>query len=82
MNLQLYYKSKDYEYEHEWRFSIKNEGNSKQKFPFVHAIYVGYNIDFANLARLRTIAKNIHIPIYQQKINNAGNGFNYVKLNG
>lgn len=38
LNLQLYYKSKDYEYEHEWRFSIKNEGNSKQKFPFVHAI--------------------------------------------
>ena len=32
LNMQLYYKNKDYEYEHEWRFSINNEKNNKQYF--------------------------------------------------
>ena len=82
LNMQLYYKSKDYEYEHEWRFSIKNAGNSKQRFPFIHAIYVGYNIAPNNLMRLHTIAKKLHVPIYQQRINNSKNGFNYIKLSG
>jgi preprotein translocase subunit SecB len=41
LNMQLYYKSKDYEYEHEWRFAIKNERNNKQRFPFAHAILRG-----------------------------------------
>lgn len=81
LNMQLYYKRKDYEYEHEWRFSIKNAGNSKQSFPFVHAIYVGHKISSNDLIRLHTIAQKIHVPIYQQRINNAGNGFNYIKLN-
>lgn len=33
LNLQLYYKNKEYEFEHEWRFSIKNENNCRQFFP-------------------------------------------------
>lgn len=81
LNMQFYYKSKDYEYEHEWRFSIKNIGNSKQRFPFIHAIYVGYKISPNDLIRLHTIAKKLHVPIYQQRINNARNGFSYIKLN-
>lgn len=80
LNMQLFYKSKDYEYEHEWRFSIKNAGNSKQRFPFINAIYVGHSIAPHNLNRILSIAANLHIPVYQQKLNNAGNGFCYTKL--
>lgn len=82
LNMQLYYKSKDYEYEHEWRFSIKDAGNNKQRFPFIHAIYVGYKISPDNLDRLHAISKKLHIPIYHQKVNHAKNGFSYIKLNG
>lgn len=82
LNMQLYYKSKDYEYEHEWRFYIKNTEDSIQKFPFVHAIYVGCNITFDNLRRIVAIAKKLHVPVYQQKLNNARNGFSYIMLDG
>lgn len=78
--MQLYYKSKDYEYEHEWRYAIKNEGNNKQRFPFVHAIITGKDINQANLSKLYLIADKLSIPIYQQKINNSKNGFEYVVI--
>lgn len=80
LNMQLYYKSKDYEYEHEWRYAIKNEGNNKQRFPFVHAIITGKDIDQTNLSKLCLIADRLSIPIYQQEINKSKNGFQYVEI--
>lgn len=80
LNLQLYFKSKDYEYEHEWRFSIKNEGNSKQFFPFISAIYAGKDILPENLTNLVTIAKTLNVPLLRQKTNRSKNGFDYVPL--
>ena len=77
LNMQMYYKAKEYESEHEWRFSIKNENNSKQPFPFVNAIYVGKNIKPRNLSRLRNIARKLGVPIFMQKINRHNNGYEY-----
>ena len=81
LNMQLYYKRKDYEYEHEWRFSIKNESNNKQKFPFVHGIFAGKDIHSADLLRLKTIAKKLSVPLYQQMINKSRNNFEYIMVN-
>lgn len=80
LNIQLYYKSREYEHEHEWRFYIKSTEGSVQKFPFTHAIYAGCNITPQNLNRILSIAKKLRIPTYQQKINSAANGFTYTKI--
>ena len=77
LNMQLYYKSKDYEFEHEWRFAINNAGNNKQFFPFVSAIYAGKDISAEHLKQLLTIAKELSVPVYCQTINKSGNGFDY-----
>lgn len=77
LNMQLYYKRKEYSFEREWRFSIKNEGNNKQFFPFVNAIYAGKDISHEDLNRLFVIAEKLSVPVYQQKLNRHGNGFEY-----
>ena len=78
LNLQLYFKNKEYEFEHEWRFSIKNENNCRQFFPFVGAIYAGKDITKENLKRLSGIAGSLNVPLYKQRINRAKNGFEYI----
>lgn len=80
LNLQLYYKNKEYEFEHEWRFSIKNENNCRQFFPFVGAIYAGKDITKEYLNRLIEIAGSLNVPLYKQKINRAKNGFEYIPV--
>ncbi len=80
LNLQLYYKNKDYEFEHEWRFSIKNENNHSQYFPFISAVYAGKDITHENLKRLTEIAKSLDVPLYKQEINPAKNGFDYIPV--
>lgn len=77
LNLQLLYKDSDYEYEHEWRFSIDSKYANKQRFPFVSAIYAGKNIKPRNLNRLISIAKKLNVPIYKQEINGPMNGYAY-----
>lgn len=77
LNMQLYYKNKDYEFEHEWRFAIKNKGNHSQFFPFVNAVYAGKDIAQKDLDQLIRITKTMNIPLYKQKINRANNGFDY-----
>lgn len=80
LNMQLYYKNKDYEFEHEWRFLIKNKANNKQPFPFVNAIYAGKDIKQGNLKRLCKIARKLGVPVYKQTLNKANNGFAYKKV--
>lgn len=80
LNLQLYYKNKEYEFEHEWRFSIKNENNCRQFFPFVSAVYAGKDITQENLNRLIDIASILNVPLYKQGINHTQNGFAYVPV--
>ena len=77
LNMQLFYKDSDYDYEREWRFSIKADNANKQKFPFVSAIYVGKDIKQRNLARLMKIATKLGVPIYKQEINRSMNGYDY-----
>ena len=77
LNMQLFYKHSDYEYEHEWRFSIGVENTNKQSFPFVSAIYVGKDIKPRHLKRLIGIAQKLGVPIYKQEFNNARNGYDY-----
>ncbi len=80
LNLQLYYKNKEYEFEHEWRFSIKNENNCCQIFPFVGAVYAGKDISSENLNNLLEISNNLNVPLFKQVINNAKNGFEYIPV--
>lgn len=77
LNLQLFYKKKEYEYEHEWRFSIKDMDNNKQRFPFVNAIYAGKDIEVNDLDELKCIADSLSVPIYRQTINKSCNEFDY-----
>lgn len=77
LNMQLFYKDKDYDKEHEWRFTIKNKNNSKQPFPFVSAIYAGRDIKPRNLNRLLKIAKKLEVPVYKQEISQAKNSYDY-----
>lgn len=77
LNMQLFYKHSDYEYEHEWRFSITAENTNKQRFPFVSAVYAGKDIKPGNLRRLCSIARKLRVPVYQQMLNQTGNGFKY-----
>ena len=78
INMQFYYKNSDYDYEKEWRFSIKNRNNSKQPFLFVSAIYAGKDIKPRNLQRLKKIAKKLVVPLYRQEQRRLKNGYNYV----
>ena len=77
LNMQLFYKNSDYDYEREWRFSIKADNANKQKFPFVSAIYAGKDITQRNLSRLIKIARKLGVPVYKQEINRALNGYDY-----
>lgn len=77
LNMQLYYKTKEYNFEKEWRFAINNKANNKQYFPFVSAIYAGKDIKPGNLRRLCSIARKLRVPVYQQMLNQTGNGFKY-----
>jgi len=80
LNMQLFYKHSDYEYEHEWRFSIKAENANKQHFPFVSAVYAGKDISDANLTCLLQVAKSLQVAVYQQTVNSAHNGFDYILI--
>jgi len=78
LNMQLFYKHSDYEYEHEWRFSIKAENTNKQRFPFVSAVYAGKDISDTNLKQLLQVTKSLQVPVYRQTVNSAHNGFDYI----
>lgn len=77
LNMHMFYKNKDYESEHEWRFSIQNTQNSRRSFPFVSAIYAGKDIKPHNLSRLINIAKKLYVPVYKQEFNRPKNGYDY-----
>ena len=77
LNLQLLYKNSDYEYEHEWRFSIDANNANKQIFPFVSALYAGKDISPRNLARLVKIGDKLNVPVYKQEFNRSMNGYDY-----
>ena len=77
LNMQLLYKNSDYDYEHEWRFSIKADCSNKQRFPFVSAIYAGKDIAQQDLNQLLYIARKLGVSVYKQEINRSMNGYDY-----
>ena len=77
INMQLYYKRKEYEFEHEWRFVLSDKFENKQPFPFVSALYAGKDIKPGNLKRLCSIARKLNVPVYKQVLNRTNNGFKY-----
>ena len=77
LNMQLYYKRKEYEFEHEWRFVLSDKFENKQSFPFVSALYAGKDIKPGNLKRLCSIARKLNVPVYKQVLNRTNNGFEY-----
>ena len=80
LNMQMIYKDIHYEYEKEWRFSIKNENNNKQCFPFVSAIYAGKDISDDNLKTLFDISNKLSVPLFRQEINKSKNGYTYTPV--
>lgn len=80
LNKQLLRKSSDYDYEKEWRFSIKNERNNFQPFSFVSAIYMGRDITENNIKHLKVIARKLKVPLYKQTLNYFCNEFKYVQV--
>lgn len=78
LNLQLLNKNKSYEYEKEWRFSIKNENNKMQHFPFVSKLLAGWNISDENFNKLNAIADKLSVPIVRQKVDNVRQRFVYM----
>ena len=80
INMQFYYKNADYDYEKEWRFSIKNRNNSKRPFPFVSAIYAGKDIKPRNLQRLKKIAKKLRVPLYRQEQRRLNREYSYIPV--
>ena len=82
LNMQLYYKTKEYAFEREWRFAINNKANSKQYFPFVSAVYAGKDMKSGNLKRLCSIARKLNVPVYKQVQNSTQNGFCYEIVQG
>lgn len=80
INTQLYYKNKEYDFEHEWRLSLTNNSLYKQPFPFVSGIYVGKDIKPRNFSRLKNIAKQLGVPIYKQTLNSSNNGYDYIVI--
>lgn len=77
LNMQLYYKRKEYAFEHEWRFVLSDKFENKQSFPFVSALYAGKDIKPGNLRRLCSIARKLNVPVYKQALNRTNNGFEY-----
>lgn len=77
INKQLLRKDFYYNYEKEWRFSIKNENNNLQPFPFISAIYMGKDITANNEKHLKIAAKRLGVPLFKQSLNFSGNDFNY-----
>ena len=80
LNKQLLRKQKDYDYEREWRFAIKNEGNNLQPFSFVSAIYMGKDISETNKKHLKVTAKKLKIPLHQQKLNYFGSKLRFEEI--
>ena len=78
LNLQLLSKSKDYEYEKEWRFSIKNNNCNLQSFPFVSKLLAGRNISDINYKKLKKAADSLSVPIVRQTIDTAIQRYVYV----
>lgn len=75
---QIYYKNKEYSFEHEWRFFGKRNGNNnKQFFPFVSALYAGKDIKSKDLQHLIRIAEKLNVPVYKQEFNKTKNGYIY-----
>ena len=77
LNMQLYYKRQEYEFEHEWRFVLSDKFINKQFFPFISALYAGKDIKLGNLRRLCSIARKLNVPVYKQALNRTNNGFQY-----
>lgn len=53
---------------------------SDAAFVCVNAIYAGKDIKPGNLKRLRSIAKKLGVPVYQQTLNQSNNGFDYISI--
>ena len=65
LNMNLFSKRKQYEFEKEWRFMIRDRGNNKQFFPFISSIISGKRISEDGFLRLKEIAKNLGVPLIQ-----------------
>mgnify|MGYP003462030284 CR=1 FL=1 len=63
----LLHKSKQWEYEKEWRITTIQEGNTLN-VPTPKAVYLGVNIDKYDKETIVSIAKRKKIPVYQMKL--------------
>lgn len=80
----LPYKHTDFACEKEWRLFIYNiKGNVQNNifdFPFISAIYMGYDIIYQDEQKLKTIAKNLKIKLYKQEIDEIENKYVFEQI--
>ena len=80
LNKQLLRKHLDYDFEKEWRFTIKHTCGQTLLFPFVSAIYLGKDITKENETRLFEIAAKLNVKVYKQKMSFFGNELRFEEI--
>jgi hypothetical protein len=79
INKQLLMKSKDYEYEREWRISIENSNNNIQPFPFISKIITGKDISEDNYNKLKNISNKLDVKLFKQVVDKNRPDFIYIE---
>ena len=80
INFQLLTKDKTWSEQKEWRICLKYQGNNKQYFPFMSAIYIGCNTPKYKIEKLIRIGKKKAIKIYKQELDSSGSRFVYKRI--
>lgn len=76
----LLFKSKDWEYEQEWRIIIVNQDKPTLKLPPARKVFLGANMESSTKERIIEIAKSKRIPVYQMFLATDKYKFDYFKV--
>lgn len=80
MILTLLTKGLEWEYENEWRILINTVSSPAFKMPKVSCVYLGDRICEENRDKILEIAKKIHVPVKQMRLNSDGFGMHVEDL--
>ncbi len=74
MILTLLTKACEWRYENEWRIFVKSEEERVYKMPRVSCVYLGDRICDVNRDKILEVAKKIHVPVKQMRLDSDGFG--------
>lgn len=80
MILTLLTKGLEWEYENEWRILINTVSSPAFKMPKVSCVYLGDRICEENRDKILEIAKKMHVPVKQMRLNSDGFGMHVEDL--